>query len=107
MPQTLTSTRVEKAEPLVAAYTGYVVYIYTYDIAYDLARRPLDRLLGQPVAQFTVDASKRSPKQLVFYSPEMVRLPPLERIGPHGPVRVERVCVNKESEGIEPPNGPW
>lgn len=72
------------------AYTGQVVYIYTYDIAYDLARRPLDRLLGQPVAQFTVDASKRSPKQLVFYSPQMVRLPPLERIGPQGAVRVER-----------------
>src|SRR5262245_21850009 len=74
----------------VTAYTGEVVYIFTYDIAYDLDRRPLDRLLGQPVAQFTVDASKRSPRQLVFYSPQMVRLPPLERIGPQGSVRVER-----------------
>ncbi len=74
----------------VQSYTGFVVYVFTYDIAYDLARRPLDRLLGQPVAQFTVDASKRSPKQLVFFSPQMVRLPPLERIGPQGAVRVER-----------------
>lgn len=73
-----------------AVYTGHVVYVFTYDIAYDLARRPLERLLGQPVAQFTVDASKRSPRQLVFYSPQMVRLPPLERIGPQGAVRVER-----------------
>src|SRR5438876_4908693 len=73
-----------------AAHSGHVVYIYTYDIAYDLARRPLDQLLGQPVAQFTVDASKRSPKQLVFYSPQMVRLPPLERIGPQGALRLER-----------------
>jgi hypothetical protein len=43
------------------------------------------------VAQFSVDASKRSPRQLFFYRPQMVRLPPLERIGPHGLVRVERV----------------
>jgi hypothetical protein len=37
-----------------------------------------------------MDASKRNPKQLFFYKPQMVRLPPLERIGPRGPVRVER-----------------
>jgi hypothetical protein len=43
------------------------------------------------VAQFVVDASKRSPRQLFFYRPQMVRLPLLERIGPRGPVRVERV----------------
>jgi hypothetical protein len=42
------------------------------------------------VAQFVVDASKRSPRQLFFYRPQMVRLPPLERLGPQGPVRVER-----------------
>src|SRR6185436_17953211 len=48
-------------------------------------------LLGQPVAQFVVDTSKRSPKHLFFYRPQMVRLPPLERIGPRGPVRLERV----------------
>jgi hypothetical protein len=50
----------------------------------------LRELLGQPVAQFAVDASKRSPRHLFFYKPQMVRLPPLERIGPHGPVRIER-----------------
>src|SRR5882757_8818898 len=86
-PMTL-KERGEAGRPM--AYTGHVVYIYTYDIAYDLARRPLDRLLGQSVAQFTVDASKRSPKQLVFYSPQMVRLPPVERIGPAGSLRLER-----------------
>ena len=42
------------------------------------------------VAQFMVDSSKRSPRQLFFYRPQMVRMPPLERIGPGGPVRVER-----------------
>jgi hypothetical protein len=56
-----------------------------------MARQPRRELLGQPVAQFAVDASKRSPRQLFFYKPQMVRLPPSERVGPRGPVRVERV----------------
>jgi len=76
--------------PQVAQYTGEVVYLYAFDIAYELVRRPIAQLLGQPVAQFVVDASKRSPRQLFFYRPQMVRLPPLERLGPQGPVRVER-----------------
>ncbi|MDR3458430.1 MAG: hypothetical protein P4N60_13345 [Verrucomicrobiae bacterium] len=72
-------------------YRGEVVYIYAFDVAYDTARKPLRELLGQPVAQFVVDASKRSPRQLFFYKPQMVRLPPMERIGPLGAVRVERI----------------
>src|SRR5215469_2175299 len=72
-------------------YRGEVVYIYAFDVAYEMVRQPVRELLGQPVAQFVVDASKRSPRHLFFYRPQMVRLPPLERIGPHGPVRVERV----------------
>ena len=79
-----------KAKP-VSRYTGEVVYIYAFDVAYDTARKPIQELLGQPVAQFAVDASKRSPRQLFFYKPQMVRLPPMERVGPLGPVRVERV----------------
>jgi len=74
----------------VNRYTGEVVYIYAFDVAYDTARKPILELLGQPVAQFAVDASKRSPRQLFFYKPQMIRLPPMERIGPLGPVRVER-----------------
>lgn len=76
--------------PKVKRYTGEVVYIFAFDVAYDMIRQPVRELLGQPVAQFVVDASKRSPRDLSFYRPQMVRLPPLERIGPHGPVRVER-----------------
>ncbi len=72
------------------AYTGEVVFIYAFDVAYDMVRQPVKELLGQPVAQFSVDASKRSPRQLSFYRPQMVRLPPQERIGPLGPVRVHR-----------------
>jgi hypothetical protein len=74
----------------VKQYTGEVVYIYAFDVAYDMSRQPIRELLGQTVAQFAVDGSKRSPRHLFFYKPQMVRLPPLERIGPHGPVRLER-----------------
>src|SRR5207237_5360557 len=75
----------------VTRYAGEVVYIYACDVAYEIGRLPVRELLGHPLAQFSVDASKRSPKQLFFYRPQMVRLPPLERIGPRGPVRVDRV----------------
>jgi hypothetical protein len=71
-------------------YQGEVVYVYAFDLAYEMTRQPVRELLGLPVAQFVVDASKRSPRHLFFYRPQMVRLPPLERIGPQGPVRVER-----------------
>src|SRR6266853_2656111 len=79
------------AVPKIKQYLGEVVYIYAFDVAYEMKRRPVRELLGQPVAQFVVDASKRSPRHLFFYRPQMVRLPPLERIGPHGPVRMQRV----------------
>jgi hypothetical protein len=80
------------APPKVKQYTGEVVYIYAFDVAYEMVRQPVRELLGQSVAQFAVDASKRSPRHLFFYRPQMVRLPPLERIGPNGPVRLERVA---------------
>src|SRR5688500_15893189 len=76
--------------PLVGQYTGEVVYIYAFDVAYEMERKPVRELLGQPVAQFVVDATKRSPRQLFFYRPQMVKLPPLEKQGPLGPVRIER-----------------
>ena len=77
-------------EPGAVLYRGEVVYLYAFDAAYEMVRRPVASLLGQPVAEFMVDVSKRSPRQLFFYRPQMVRLPALERIGPHGPLRVER-----------------
>ena len=73
-----------------AVYTGRVSYLFAFDLAYDMIRKPVRELLGQPVAQFSVDASKRGPRQLFFFRPQMVRLPPIERIGPRGPVRCER-----------------
>jgi hypothetical protein len=77
--------------PQIKSYSGEVVYIYAFDVAYEMTRQPVRELLGQPVAQFVMDSSKRNPRQLFFYRPQMVRLPPLERIGPNGPVRVDRV----------------
>src|SRR5947208_9476836 len=74
----------------VKGYQGEVVYIYAFDVAYEMVRRPVPELLGQPVAQFVVDASKRSPRQLFFYRPQMIRLPPLERLTSRGVVRLER-----------------
>src|SRR5215475_10744124 len=76
--------------PKARGYKGEVVYIYAFDVAYEMVRQPVRELLGHSVAQFVVDASKRSPRHLFFYRPQMVRLAPLERIGPHGPIRVER-----------------
>src|ERR1041385_2057391 len=91
MIASLDQPKTEQSTPdMTKRYVGEVVYIYAFDVAYEMPRQPVQELLGQPVAQFAVDASKRSPKQLFFYKPQMVRLPPLERIGPHGPVRVER-----------------
>ncbi len=84
------SGRQTSANP-VDGYLGEVVYIYAFDIAYEMVRPPVAELLGQPIAQFSIDASKRGPKQLFFYRPQMVRLPPMERIGPHGALRVERI----------------
>src|SRR6516225_9597910 len=72
-------------------YKGEVVYIYAFDVAYEMTRQPVRELLGQPVAQFVVGASKRSPKHLFFYRPQMVRLPPQQRVGPGGPIQIERV----------------
>ncbi len=71
-------------------YRGQVVYLFAFDIGYEMTRRPLGSLLGQPVEEFSIDARKRGPRQLLFYRPQMVRLPPAERSGPHGTVRVER-----------------
>lgn len=69
---------------------GEVVYLFAFDIGYEMTRKPLGTLLGHPVAEFVVDASKRTPRQLFFYRPQTVRLPPTERFGPHGPIRLER-----------------
>ena len=73
-----------------ARYTGEVVYIYAFDVAYDTARQPIPQLLGQPVEQFSMDSSKRSPRQFFFYKPQMIRLPAVEKVCSLGSFRLER-----------------
>ena len=79
------------APPKIKRYVGEAVYIYAFDVAYEMSRQPITHLLGQPVEPFQVDTDKRIPRHQLFYRPQMVRLPAVERIGPHGPVQLERV----------------
>jgi hypothetical protein len=72
-------------------YQGEVVFMYAFDVAYEMVRKPVTQLLGQPLAELAVGASKRSPRQFLFYRPQTVRLPPIERIGPFGLMRMERI----------------
>ncbi len=74
-----------------ARYAGKVVYMYAYDVAYEMTREPVEFFLGQKTEPYAFGASKRSPRHVFFYKPQMIRLPIIERIGPHGPVKLERV----------------
>jgi hypothetical protein len=86
----LAAEQIKSAPRAPARYRGEVVYIYAFDVAYDTERKPVQRLMGQPVEQFAVDGSKRAPRQLFFLKPQMIRLPAAERIGPRGAVQIER-----------------
>src|SRR5687768_1628234 len=74
-----------------AGYEGEVVYMYAFDVAYEMIRKPVQRVLGQAVAEFSVGNSKRAPRQFLFYRPQTVRLPVVERAAPNGPLRIERI----------------
>jgi len=79
------------SRPLAAGgYSGRVVYMFAYDLAYDMTRQPLTSLLGRPIEQYATETSKRTPRQLFFYRPRMIRLPSEKRVGPHGTIDVER-----------------
>ena len=94
MQMIITGTHSQLAVPQTVAkkrYTGEVVYVYAYDVAYEMSREPVTELFGQPVKPFEFDKSKRSPRQLFFHRPQTITLPPVERVGPHGPVSLERV----------------
>lgn len=90
-----TSVQIPKTKPAVAAvrrrYCGEVVYVYAFDVAYELNREPVKELLGQQVVPFAVDSSRRHPRHHSFVRPQMVRLPSMERVGPRGPVKLDRV----------------
>jgi hypothetical protein len=71
--------------------SGIAVYMFAFDIAYEMGRAPVLKLLGQPVEHFKVDSSRRNPKHPFFYRPPMVRLPACTREGPDGPIELERI----------------
>jgi len=71
-------------------YKGEVVYLYAFDLAYDMKREPISKLLGQPVKEYLIGPSKRSPKTAFFYRPQMIRLPPEHRTGPQGLVEIKQ-----------------
>lgn len=73
-----------------ARFTGEVVYFFAYDIAYEMDREPIQSILGCPVTAYAIDASRRSPRNFLFYQPRIVHLPPVTREGPGGPVPVSR-----------------
>ncbi|MGV3774822.1 MAG: hypothetical protein ACO1QB_18130 [Verrucomicrobiales bacterium] len=54
---------------------GYVVYIFAFDIAYEFDDRPILTLLGQPVKQFNIDRTHRTPRHTNHFRPLMVELP--------------------------------
>ena len=55
-------------------YCGEVAYIYAFDIAYEMKRKPIDELFGQSLENYSIGPSKRNPQQLFFYQPQMVKL---------------------------------
>ena len=80
-----------QALPFISArYLGEVVYIYAFDIAYEMQRQSITSLLGQPISQVAVDPSKRSPRTPFFYRSQTVRLPEIERLSPQGILRLQR-----------------
>ncbi len=88
---------IKQPEPLLPAptsrckrYAGEVVYMYAYDVAYEMSREPVESLLGQKLVTHEFDVSRKNPRRHMFYKPQMVSLPAVERMGPHGSVRVER-----------------
>ena len=73
--QPLSTDSIPDSVPRESRFTGEVAYIYAYDLAYDMHKSPYTTLLGQPVQDYAMGASKRSPKQFFFYRPQMITLP--------------------------------
>ncbi|MGA2679320.1 MAG: hypothetical protein ABSF37_08465 [Sedimentisphaerales bacterium] len=61
-------------------YRGEVVYIYAYDIAYDIKNEPVEKILNQPTKDYLVGPSKRIPRQMFFYRPRIAEFAPEKRV---------------------------
>ena len=71
------SSPVTPASP--TAHHGEVVYLFAFDVAYDMRRSAIETLLGQRLELFHVDARKRGRRGQTFYRPLTARLPELRR----------------------------
>lgn len=80
----------QAGSPEDGPYTGVVVYLYAYDIAFDIKQEAVAELLSQPVTTFKPDTSKPGPRQSSFFRPRIVRLPPVERLSRLGLLQMER-----------------
>lgn len=81
-------------------YRGEVVYFFAFDIAYEMTRARIPTLMGQPVSEFVLDPSKRTPRLLFPHRSQMVRLPVQELTLPHGKVNVERTVKLLPAGGL-------
>lgn len=70
---------------------GEVVFMFAYDVAYDMKRQPIEQLLGQPVDQFEFGADKKTPRDAFFFRPQMVQLPPIEMTSAFGILPIRRI----------------
>jgi hypothetical protein len=83
-------SQLNRSPPGGGQITGQVTYIFAYDVAHDMARRPIDTLLGQKVTQYQPTVL-RGPREQFFYAPQMAVLPTVEGTVPDGqPVQVRR-----------------
>jgi hypothetical protein len=87
------------AEAPFGRISGRVVYLFAYDLAYDMTRERVTTLLGRPVTAFTYEPDPRGPREQFFYRPETVVLEEISMLGPRsgagapgggGQVKVER-----------------
>jgi hypothetical protein len=72
------------------AYTGEVVYLYAFDVAFEVGPELPARLLGKPLVPLALDGDKRNPRRLALERPFTLSLPPLVRQGAAGPVTIGR-----------------
>jgi hypothetical protein len=71
-------------------YRGEVVYVYAFDLAYDMKGMPTETLLSLPIQDYSAGQSKRSPKTAFFYRPRMIVLPGETKHGPHGEIKIRK-----------------
>lgn len=68
--------------------SGEVVYIRAFDLAYDMTRQRVGRILGRDVQDCSVGLSRPGSKQGFFYRPQMFTLPAQTHQSSLGPMVV-------------------